>query len=195
MRVRLGLVMVLALVVVSCTRSEEADLEPVNAPPLPFVVIGAGQSDGGGMEDDLRNLWARQVFQELPRRSVYVNLAREGATAASAIENQLPEAADLEPAVVTVWLVSADAVAETAPEAFRRDLTALVSAFDTQTDVVLVASWSEPERPGEEPYVDVARDVAAVTPAILVDLADVRSEAPDAQERVADRVLAAIRSG
>ena len=195
MRGRAVILVIVSVLVAACTSATEPDVQPVNAPSLPFVVIGAGQSDGGGIDDELRSLWARRVFQDLPRRTVYVNLAREGATAASALEGQVPDAVDLEPTLVTIWLVSADAITGTPIEAFRRDLTALAAAFDPETDVVLVASWSDPERDGEEPYLEVVREVAAATPADLVDLSDLGPEDPDVQQEIADRVLAVARAG
>jgi hypothetical protein len=184
-----------ALFAAGCTTAEETDVHPVSAPSLPFVVIGAGQSDGGGIDDDLRNLWARRLLQELPRRTVYVNLARSGATVASALADQGPDAAALEPTLVTIWLLSADAVVETPLADFRRDLTALASSFDTETDVVLLTTWSDGNTTAEAPYVDEIRAVAAATAASIVDVTDLGADDPDAQQQVADRVLAAARSG
>lgn len=158
-----------------------------------MVVIGAGESDGSRLDDEHRELWSRRVYQRLPRHWALVGYAVSGATVAEAADLQVTAAREVDPALVLVWLVSADADAATPLPDYRADLSGITTAFP-QAEVVLLTQWRTRDAERDRPYSDVVQEVAAATRATLVDLGDVDIADDDAEGEVARRVLDSLRA-
>lgn len=153
MRLRSALgAMVLALPAIAsaCTDQISPAGPPAAGPggPAPvYVAVGASESVGAGTDDGLREAWT-QVFyrQALPRETVFVNLAIPGATVASALERQVPEALELHPTVATVWLNVNDLVAGVTVTEYEAALGEAVGRLRQAGARVLVANTPELDR-------------------------------------------------
>lgn len=109
-------------------------------PPPVYVAVGGSESVGAGARVPLLEAWP-QVFYgtALPRRVVFVNLATDRAGVASALEQQVPLALPLEPALVTVWLNSDDIALGTPTARYESTLREIVRQLrrDGRTRVLL----------------------------------------------------------
>ncbi len=184
------------VLVAGCTSSSGPEVVPATnvGPPATVAVIGGSEADGDDLADPLRDLWARQVFDGLPASTVYVNLASPDATAGDAAHAQVPDAVDLDPDIVLVWLTEADAVAATPADRYRDDLTGVIEAFGADTDVLLLRGEDDSSPGPGSAEGEVVAEVAGATGATLVDVSDVDGPTPDAQEQIAKRALEAIRT-
>lgn len=99
---------------------------PANSPSKTVLLVGGRSSDGDGIADRLRDAWPYRVFDTLPRSTVFVNNARDQATVAEALSEQVPLSRDLKPDLVEVWLGADDVAAGTPLPAFMRDLSRLI---------------------------------------------------------------------
>ena len=119
-----------ALVLAACSTRGEDPLAPPPAPSGPqvvYVAVGASETAGVGSDQPLREAWPQVLFRTaLPSSTVFVNLGIPGATVATALREELPQALDLAPALATVWLNVNDLLAGVAPADFERDLGTLV---------------------------------------------------------------------
>jgi len=165
--------------------------------PVVWVALGADETDetdGEGLEDEdrLRSSWTRLVFREaLPRRTVHYNLASADATAAEALDRQVPAALEVEPTLVAVWLTSGDIDEATAPADYERDLGAVVGALREDGARVLLAN--APRSTTSRPYNEAVARVAEDEGAELVDLSDVAfSRTVAGHRRAADAFAAAL---
>ncbi|MDQ3146691.1 MAG: GDSL-type esterase/lipase family protein, partial [Actinomycetota bacterium] len=171
--------------------------EAESSSPVVWVAIGADETDetdGEGLEDEerLRSSWTRLVFREaLPRRAVHVNLASADASAADALDRQVPSALEVEPTLVAVWLTSGDIEEATPPERYERDLGAVVGALRHDGARVLLAN--APRSTTSRPYNEAVARVAEAEGADLVDLSDVDfSRTVAGHRRVADAFAAVL---
>jgi len=135
------------------------------------------------------------VFAEhLPAGTVYVNLATEGATAASAAAGQVPQAAALHPTVATVWVEAADVRLGTPAAEYERHLRQIVTdlqAAGARQVLLLSPSPTQPDLAGG--LATSVQRVASATGATFVDLGDTSGRQDDAgQRRIADAVMAAM---
>jgi hypothetical protein len=120
----------LALCACGCSSGRGASGPPAdaaaNGPSKTVLLLGGRSSDGDGIADRLRDAWPYRVFDALPRPTVFVNNARDQATVAEALSEQVPLARDLKPDVVEVWLGADDVAAATPIPVFMRDLSRLI---------------------------------------------------------------------
>ncbi|HYL50658.1 MAG TPA: SGNH/GDSL hydrolase family protein [Acidimicrobiia bacterium] len=120
----------LALCACACSSGRSASGPPANAagngPSKTVLLLGGRSSDGDGIADRLRDAWPYRVFDALPRSTVFVNNARDQATVAEALSEQVPLSRDLKPDLVEVWLGADDVAAGTPLPAFMRDLSRLI---------------------------------------------------------------------
>jgi acyl-CoA thioesterase-1 len=121
---------VVAVLVAACSTPGEDPLAPPAArsgPQLAYVAVGASETAGIGSDQPLREAWPQVLFRTaLPPSTVFVNLGIPGATVATALRDELPQALELAPALATVWLNVNDLLAGVAPAEFERDLGTLV---------------------------------------------------------------------
>jgi lysophospholipase L1-like esterase len=106
------------------------------------VAIGGSATAGEGVSDRLHKAWPYRMFRDaLPRSSVFVNAAVEGATAASAETAQVPIVQELHPDIVAIWLGADDLVAHVPIADFARALSRVITAVQAAgTDRVLVGN-------------------------------------------------------
>ena len=121
---------VAAVLVAACSTPGEDPLSPPPSPAGPqvvYVAVGASETTGVGSDQPLREAWPQVLFRTaLPPSSVFVNLGIPGVTVATALREELPQALELAPALVTVWLNVNDLLSGVTPADFERDLGALV---------------------------------------------------------------------
>jgi hypothetical protein len=121
----------LALCGCACSSGRSASGPPAdaagNGPSKTVLLLGGRSSDGDGIADRLRDAWPYRVFDALPRPTVFVNNARDQATVAEALSEQVPLARELKPDLVEVWLGADDIAAGTPLPAFTRDMSRLVA--------------------------------------------------------------------
>jgi lysophospholipase L1-like esterase len=100
--------------------------EPRTATGL-YVAVGASDAVGVGARRPRREAWPRLLYrQAFGPRTRFVNLGVSGATVASALAGQVPQAERLAPDVVTVWLVVNDIVAAVPVADYEAGLDELV---------------------------------------------------------------------
>jgi acyl-CoA thioesterase I len=119
-----------AVVVAACSTPGADPRSPPPAPSGPqvvYVAVGASETAGVGSDQPLREAWPQVLFRTaLPPSTVFVNLGIPGATVASALRDELPQALELAPALATVWLNVNDLLSGVSPADFERDLATLV---------------------------------------------------------------------
>jgi acyl-CoA thioesterase I len=112
--------------------------------PQVYVAIGASETIGDGIGDDalrLRDSWPQLFFNAaLPRSSTYFNLGIDGATTATALAREVPEAEKLRPTVVTVWLNVDDLVHGVSVADYEQHLDSLIGDLRQGGATVLVAN-------------------------------------------------------
>ncbi len=156
---------VIALAAAACSTDDgvgTSALPPASSEPRSvFVSLGGDETLTFGRADGFRQHWTRQVFGELPRSTVYVNLATEDATTRTGLDVQLDEAVALEPTVATVWFGSGDERVGTDPDTFASELTQLVTALrDSGATVLLIANTGDDRLAS---YLPRIKEVAAAT--------------------------------
>jgi lysophospholipase L1-like esterase len=172
-----ALVAVLALASAACSGRAEDDV-PASAPDGPaavYLAVGADATLGIGTEQPLVEEWPKVLFRTaLPRDTVFVNAAQEGATVAEAFREQVALASEVEPTLVTVWLSRDDLAAGTPVADYEAVLGDLVHVLERGGKArVLVAN--APEVTGVPAttvaaYNDAIARVAQAEEADLVDL-------------------------
>jgi acyl-CoA thioesterase-1 len=111
-----------------------------------YVAVGASDAVGVGARRPRREAWPRLLHrQAFGSATRFVNLGVSGATVASALVHQAPCAEQLEPDVVTVWLVVNDIVAGIGVDTYEAQLDELVGRLRRRGARVLV---------GNCPYLD-----------------------------------------
>ena len=115
------------LMLVACTTTGAAHRAPnasgSSSPAIVYAAIGASETVGVGAADPVSDAWPQVLFRAaLPESAVLYNFGGPGATVASALHDEVPEALSVEPTLVTVWLNV-------------NDLIAGVSAFDYENEL------------------------------------------------------------
>jgi lysophospholipase L1-like esterase len=77
-------------------------------PTYIYVAIGASETFGTGANRPATENWPTDLSVHLPKGSQVINLGIPGITAPQAVLNELPEALDAHPNLVTVWLGTND---------------------------------------------------------------------------------------
>ena len=198
----MGLVgLVLALTMSACSSGSNlaAPAAPaagggVEQPSAVFVAIGGAETLNSA-RNDIQDNWPQIVFAEhLPAGTLYVNLATDGATAASAGTGQVAQAAALHPTVAVVWVETADVKMGTPPAQYQtqlRQVVTLLQAAGAHQVLLLSPSAAQPDMGGG--LAASVQQVATDTGAVFVDLGDTSGRQDDAgQRRIADAVMAAL---
>lgn len=103
---------------------------PAPAEPVRYVAVGASDAVGYGADDPATDAWPRVLLRTaLPPGTELVNLGIPGATVATALEEELPDALRRRPALVTVWLNVNDLLAGVPVAAYEGQLRRLVGAL------------------------------------------------------------------
>jgi len=99
-------------------------------PAIVYAAVGASETVGVGATQPARDAWPQVFFRNaLPRSSVFYDFGVPGATVASALSDQVPEALSVEPSLVTVWLNVNDLIAGISAATFEDELDQLVRAL------------------------------------------------------------------
>lgn len=171
----------LLLTVAAC--GDEHDKAKADAGPV-YVAIGASESVGTGARNPSTDGWVPQLAAMMPAGTRLVNVGIAGVQTRQAVEQELPVAVDLHPAVVTVWLAANDYSAGVPLSTYRVALDELLAtlARDTKAriyvanlpDLAYLPAFSD--RPRAALAADVKQwnstiaEVAAANGATLVDL-------------------------
>jgi hypothetical protein len=169
--VRLSIVVLLALG--ACSPSNVSRGAPPTTavqPAISLAVLGSDEAFGAGLSRDDRNRvsWPQILFHDhLPARATLVDLAAAGATANDVLRRQLPNALQLAPTIVVVW-ISGDALVDAPLTNYRNGLASVLTALHAAGVArVLVAAGPS----GHPDYDDVTRNVAETSGSTFVDLA------------------------
>ena len=118
------------LLLVACTTTSAAHVAPNasgSSSPIVYAAIGASETVGVGAADPVSDAWPQVLFREaLPESAVLYNFGGPGATVASALGDEVPEAISVEPTLVTVWLNVNDLIAGVSASAYENELERLV---------------------------------------------------------------------
>jgi acyl-CoA thioesterase-1 len=143
-RRRAGVVVQIALLGASCTAGRANRTGPSSTPNAAaarlYVAIGASETRGVGTDEPIREAWPQVLFRTLPANYRLVNLAVPDATLADALDEELPTAESLHPALVTVWLNSNDVFSGVPTATYRSELSSLVHRLRATGAAVLVAN-------------------------------------------------------
>jgi hypothetical protein len=170
------------------------------------LALGGSATQGNALTDRLREGWPYRVFAALPRTTVFVNGALDGATVAEAISTQAPLARELKPDIVEMWLGAEDVRAATPIPAFTSSFSRLLTELRAAgAGRMLVADLPTAYGTGTPKYNDAIHRVVRDAGGELVPLARVRvnlvpagsvASQPDAASHaaIADAFTAAISS-
>lgn len=175
-----------AVVLVACSSGgDRAEAPAADGPAQTYVAIGADDTLGTGLDRPVVDEWPKLLFRDdMPRNTVFVNAAVQGATVAEALRDELPLALEVEPTLVTVWLNLDDVTARTPVPSYERELRELVHALRRGGDArVLLANT--PEMTGVAPATIAAYNAAIdrVARAEGADLVDLNGAGVDAPSR------------
>jgi hypothetical protein len=171
---RLAASVALALVAGACTSARHSDLaanSTANRSKSTLLTIGGSSTEGDGVRDRLRQTWPYLLLNEaLTPGDELVNGALDGATAANAVADQAPLAAQVHPTIVAVWVGYDDVLGGTAIADFTSSYRSLVLSLQAAgARRVLLANL--PPSFGDVKAVNAAiAAVARETGAELVDL-------------------------
>jgi lysophospholipase L1-like esterase len=113
--------------------SSSAALTPTQRPAYIFVAIGASETFGTGADRPATQNWPTDLSSRLPRGTQVVNLGIPGITAPEAVLNELPEALDAQPNLVTVWLGTNDIVDQVSLGDYQQSLDSILGQLQRQT--------------------------------------------------------------
>ena len=137
-----------ALLLAACSAGPPPPPQQDRSQAHTYAAVGASETVGVGSDDPLVDAWPQLLFrQSLPRGTVFVNLGIPGATVQEALRAEVPEAVQLQPDIVTVWLNVNDLIAGVPPAVYERQLADLVHQLRRGTAAaVLVANTPPLER-------------------------------------------------
>jgi lysophospholipase L1-like esterase len=108
------------------------------AKPLVYVAIGASETVGVGADDPATEGWVPRLAQRLGAQTRLRNLGVSGTLLSTALRDQLPQAIQAQPDLVTVWLAVNDLNAQVPLASYRADLDALLARLAGQTHARVV---------------------------------------------------------
>ncbi len=107
---------------------------PTQRPTYIFVAIGASETFGTGADRPATQNWPDDLSRQMPKGTQVVNLGIPGITAPEALQNELPEALDAQPNLVTVWLGTNDITSVLTGEVASNDA---LSEYQQSMDSIL----------------------------------------------------------
>ena len=131
-RVLLGAVIAVAAALALACTSEERPAAVESVAPL-YVAIGASDSVGTGARNPAEEGWVPVLHGKMPPGTRLANLGIGGLLTAQSLDQALPVALDLQPAVGTVWLGVNDYAGDVPLESYRADLDTLVGGLTRGT--------------------------------------------------------------
>jgi lysophospholipase L1-like esterase len=108
-------------------------LTSTQRPAYIFVAIGASETFGTGADRPATQNWPSDLSNRLPSGAQVVNLGIPGITAPEALQNELPEALDAQPNLVTVWLGTNDIVDQVSLSDYQQSLDSILGQLQQQT--------------------------------------------------------------
>ncbi len=132
---RLALMLLTAAALTACETGGGPELRPSSSSPaqrpaIVYAAVGASETLGVGAKDPLRDAWPQVFYRTaLPRSANFYDFGIPGATVASALTDEAPEALSVEPTLVTVWLNVNDLIAGVTATAYEGELDQLVHAL------------------------------------------------------------------
>jgi lysophospholipase L1-like esterase len=210
---RAAAVVALAMLVSSCAGNHAASSSArsnATTPGITLLTIGDSAAEGDGVADRLRDAWPYLLLSDvLTTNDQLVNGALDGATAADALAEQAPLAAQVHASDVAIWIGTDDMLANTAVRQFQSDYQSLVQEVQAAGARHVFLADIPLSFGGDSAQInDAIRTVARSTHAQLVELAHatvprvlvsngVASLEPtdDGQRTVADAFERALRTG
>ena len=133
----------LVAVVAGCSGSRSQALGTRVAgggPPIVYAAIGGAETVGRGTDQPARDAWPQLFFRtSLPPSATFVNFGVPDITVRTALLGEVPEALQVHPTLVTVWLNVDDLLHGVSASAYASGLRTLVHDFRATGATVLVA--------------------------------------------------------
>ena len=106
-----------------------------------YAAIGASETVGIGAAHPERDAWTQDFYRRaLPERAIFYNFGQPGATAEDAVSAELPDAVQVRPDLVAVWLNTNDIIHGVAVGDYESRLDAIVKELRRAKARVLVAN-------------------------------------------------------
>lgn len=102
-------------------------------PPVIYVALGASDAVGVGADNPNTQGYVPIIISRLPKHSQALNLGVSGFTLREANQQELPQAIDAHPTLITVWLVGNDFRQCTPLTQYAADLDSLLSQLQKRT--------------------------------------------------------------
>ena len=133
-RLHLPATLLFALSLAACSGGAAGAHQPSASPATPqniiYTAVGASESVGLGSLDPTHDAWPQIFFRmALPESAVAYNFGIPGATVATALSDELPNALSVAPNLVTVWLNVNDLITGVSAQAYEGQLDQLVHAL------------------------------------------------------------------
>jgi hypothetical protein len=105
-----------------------------------YTAIGGSETVGEGTDQPPRDAWPQLLFRTaLPPSATFVNFAVPGVTVRTALLGEVPQALQLHPNLVTVWLNVDDLLHGVPVQTYEAQLRTLVHDFRAVRAAVLLA--------------------------------------------------------
>jgi hypothetical protein len=109
-------------------------------PPVVYAAIGGAETVGEGTDQPVRDSWPQLFFRAaLPPTATFVNFGVPGVTVPTALLGEVPEALQVHPTLVTVWLNVDDLLRGVPVATYAAGLRSVVHDFRAAGATVLVA--------------------------------------------------------
>ncbi len=174
---RVAILVALVMLTTACATKHAASSTAnatSNEPGITLLTIGGSATEGDGVRDRLRDAWPYLLLNDvLTPADHLVNAALDDATAANALAEQAPLAAQVHANTVAIWIGADDVAANTNIAQFQSAYESLVQEVQAAgAQHVLVADMPL-SFGGESAQINGAiRSVASATGAQLVELAN-----------------------
>ena len=128
---------------------------PAVKPPIAYVALGASDAAGVGVDQPDRDGWVPVLTRLLPQPARLVNLGIPGIKLHEAIEVELPPALEVQPSLITIWLVVNDLLGGVPLPQYAADLDRLLRELRASTRAA-IAVGNVPDAPEQSRYLGMA---------------------------------------
>jgi lysophospholipase L1-like esterase len=125
----------------TATTAASATSATPSAPSVRYVALGASDAVGVGASDHNHTAYVPVLISRLPHGASALNLGISGETLHGALTDELPQAIQAKPTLITIWLVGNDFKNCVPLTQYTADLNTLLTQLQTKTSArVFVAN-------------------------------------------------------
>ncbi|HLY30055.1 MAG TPA: GDSL-type esterase/lipase family protein [Ktedonobacterales bacterium] len=131
----LGVALLAGCGVVGPATSGTTSETPVSTarPSVVYVALGASDAVGVGASDPAHTAYVPIIISRLPKNSFALNLGISGETLHNALRDELPQAIQAQPTLMTIWLMGNDFKDCVPLNQYGADLNTLLTQLQTKT--------------------------------------------------------------